>query len=198
MALFLLVILIMPQYALADVNVSQQELKAIVRTREIALQALNTRDFAKIKPYLHPNFTIVTVDNRIFHNADEFETYWNQQFSGPVKNITMEMKDDTSRTFLSPETEVAYGEAISTFSFTDGNQATMAMRWTAVLQKLQDKWTIQSLHFSSNLLDNPVLSAAKQLVRTVGIVAGVGGFLLGAVVMLLFRRKSKQLTKTVD
>ncbi|MEH2022827.1 hypothetical protein [Nostoc sp.] len=78
-------------------------------------------------------------------------------------------------------------------SFKDGKAADMALRWTAVLQKLQDKWTIQSLHFSSNLLDNPVLNAAQQLGRILAVAAGVGGFLLGAVVMLLLRRSTKRM-----
>ncbi|WP_414514604.1 YybH family protein [Nostoc sp. PCC 9305] len=201
---FLLVLVIwnLPQYALADVN--PQEINAIIRTRDIALQALNTRDFAKIQPYLHPNFTITTVDNQIFHEVPEFEKYWNQQFSSSIKDIKMQLKGDTLRTFLTPDIDVASGEAMSTtgyayasFSFKDGKAADMALRWTAVLQKLQDKWTIQSLHFSSNLLNNPVLNAAQQLGRILAVAAGVGGFLLGAVTMLLLRRRTKLRTERI-
>jgi hypothetical protein len=188
-ALIVLASLNIPQYALANVNVSPQEIKAIIQTQELALQAINTRDFSKIKPYLHPTFTITTVDNRVFHTADEFEKYWNQQLSGPIKNIKMELKGDTLRAFLSPEAEVAHGEAIATFSFTDGNVATMPMRWTAVLQKFQSKWTIQSLHFSANLLDNPLLNSTQQLGRNLAIGAGLGGLLLGAIAMRLLRKQ---------
>lgn len=189
-----LVILFAPQSALADV--SQKELEAILRTREIALQALNTRDFSKVEPYLHPTFTITTVDNQVFHKVDEFEKYWNQQFSGPIEKLNMELKGETARTFLSPETEVAAGDALSTFYFKDGNVNTMGLRWTAVLQKYQGKWTIQSLHFSSNLLDNPVLRSAQEMVRNLAIASGVGGFVLGAVATLLLRRQPKQPTET--
>jgi len=183
-------------YALADVNVSPEELKAIIQTRELALQAINTRDFSKIKPYLHPTFRITTVDNQIFHTADAFEKYWNQQLSGPVKNIKMELKEETVRTFLSTETEVAYGGAIAIFSFADGNVATMPMRWTAVLQKFESKWTLQSIHFSSNLLDNPVLNSSQQLGRNLAIGAGLGGLILGAIAVLLLRRQGQQTTES--
>lgn len=187
--LLILTIWNVPQCALADV--SQQEINEIIRTREMALQALNTRDFSKIEPYLHPTFTITTVDNRVFHKVPEFEQYWNQQFSSSIKDIKMEVKVDTPRTFLSPETAISYGDAISTFYFKDGNKPTMAMRWTAVLQKFQGNWTIQSLHFSSNLLDNPVLRGTQRAGSTGAVAAGVGGILLGAVAMLLWRRKPK-------
>ena len=78
-----LVIWNLPQSALADVN--PQEINAIIRTRDIALQALNTRDFTKIQPYLHPNFTITTVDNQIFNKVPEFEKYWNEEVPVPLK-----------------------------------------------------------------------------------------------------------------
>lgn len=169
----------------------QQDHSAIVQTREIALQALNTRDFSKIKPYLHPTFTISTADNHVFSSVGEFEKYWNRQLSGPIRNIQMSVKVDAPTTFLSAETGVAYGDANATFYFTDGNVGIMAMRWTAVMQKFQDKWTIQSLHFSADVLNNPVLGTARQLGRNLAIGAGVGGFLLGGAVILLLRRKSK-------
>ena len=194
-ALLVLAIWNVPQCALADVN--QQEVNAIIRAREMALQAINTRDFSKIEPYLHPSFTITTVDNRVFHKVPEFEQYWNQQFSNSIKDIKMEVKVETPRTFLSPETAISYGDAIATFYFKDGNKPTMAMRWTAVVQKLQDRWTIQSLHFSSNLLDNPVLRGAQRVSRAWAVAAGVGGILVGAVAMLLWRRKAKPVMEKV-
>ncbi|MCZ8100512.1 MAG: nuclear transport factor 2 family protein [Burkholderiales bacterium] len=179
-----------PSSALADVG--QGDIDAIIRTREIALEALNTRNFTKIDPYLHPQFIITTVDNQVFHTTSEFEKYWNQQFSSTIENIKMQLQGETIRTFLSPEIDVAAGGAITTFSFKDGKSANMALRWTAVLQKLEDKWMIQSLHFSSNLLDNPVLNAARQLNKTLGVAAGLGGFLLGAATMVILNRRTKR------
>jgi hypothetical protein len=179
-----------PSSALADVG--QGDIDAIIRTREIALEALNTRNFTKIDPYLHPQFIITTVDNQVFHTTSEFEKYWNQQFSSTIENIKMQLQGETIRTFLSPEIDVAAGGAITTFSFKDGKSANMTLRWTAVLQKLEDKWMIQSLHFSSNLLDNPVLNAARQLNKTLGVAAGLVGFLLGAATMVILNRRTKR------
>jgi len=195
-ALLLLLVLILPTEALAEINVTPQDINAIINTREIAVEALNSRDFTKVKPYLHPQFTITTVDNQVFHNIDEFETYWNAQFSGSVKDIDMKFTDQVSRTFLTPEIEVADGEAIATFNFTNGDQRTMAMCWTAVLEKVANNWMIQSVHFSSNLLDNPMLDAARQQGKIWGIATGIGGFVLGILAMLLWRRQPKPITES--
>ncbi|MDB9315878.1 nuclear transport factor 2 family protein [Spirulina sp. CS-785/01] len=159
------------------------ELQSILKTREMALEAINTRDFSQIKPYLHPDFTITTVDNQVFTSVEDFERYWNDQFAGPIEQIAMELADETTRTFLTPEIEVAQGQVVATFSFTSGREETMAMRWTAVLQKLEDIWAIQSLHFSANLLDNPVLGTSRTLGRNIAIGVGVGGVIIGALVM---------------
>ena len=128
--LLVLAIWNVPQCAWADA--SQQDINAIIRTREMALEAINTRDFSKIEPYLHPTFTITTVDNQVFHKVQDFENYWNQQFSTSIEKIKMTLQVDTPRRFLSPEIAVSYGDAIAAFSFKDGNAANMAMRWTAV------------------------------------------------------------------
>jgi ketosteroid isomerase-like protein len=186
--LLMFLIWYLPQPALADVN--SENLASIIRTREIALEALNTRDFSKVAPYLHPEFTITTVDNQIFRTASQFEQYWNQQFSSTIKEIKMELKDDTLRTFLTPEIEVASGEATSSFFFQDGKSADMGLRWTAVLQKSADKWLIQSLHFSSNLLDNPVLNASQTAGKILAVISGLGGLVVGIVVMFFLRGRN--------
>lgn len=182
--------------ALAETNlaeVSKQDIDAIIQARETALQALNSRDFSQIKPYIHPTFTITTVDNQVFHNVTAFEKYWKKQLAGPIKNIQMQLQVDDSRTFLSPQIAVYYGDAFSTFYFADGNMAKMNMRWTAVMQKVQNIWMIQSLHFSSNLLDNPVLNAANLQGKMMMTIAGVGGLVLGGLGMWLLRRKPQTL-----
>lgn len=184
-----------PQCAWADG--SQQDIDAIVRAREMALQAINSRDFSIIEPFLDPNFTITTVDNRVFHQVQDFENYWNQQFASSIANIKMTLEVDTLRRFLSPEIAVSYGDAIAAFSFKDGNAANMAMRWTAVTQKFQGTWRIQSLHFSANLLNNPVLNGARQASILMTAAAGAGGLLVGAVAMLLWHRRCKQPTERV-
>lgn len=191
--LLVLAIWNLPQGALA--GISQQDIDGIVRTREMALQAINTRDFSKIEPFLHPDFTITTVDNRVFHKIPEFENYWNQQFSSTIKEIKMTVNVDDPRRVLSPEIVVSYGDAIATFYFKDGKARNMAMRWTALLQKSQAKWQIQSLHFSANLLDNPVLKGTQEASLFVTIIAGIGGLLLGAVAMLLWRRQRQPTTE---
>lgn len=167
---------------------SPADLELILQTREIALDALNNRDFDQVNPYLHPDFTITTVDNQLFQGVDDFETYWEDQFETNIETITMALDDETERVLLSDDLEVAYGEATSTIAFQNGPERVMRSRWTAVLQKDDDKWLIQSLHFSANLLDNPVLTATQSAMRWIGLGAGVSGAIVGAIVVWILKR----------
>lgn len=185
-ALVLMVSVMLPEPAFAQPRPG--DLESLALTRELGIEAVNTRDFSKIAPYLHPTFTITTVDNQVFHSAEEFETYWNNQFSDIIEGITLDLQVDEERVFLSPETEVAYGFASSTFDFKSGHQEAMPMRWTAVMQKVDDDWMIQSIHFSSNLFDNPVLASAQRVGKWGTIAAGIGGLVVGAIAAWFFPR----------
>lgn len=165
-----------------------QDLEEIGQLRETAVEALNTRDFSRVEPFLHPEFTITTVDNRIFKSVQDFEEYWDQQLSGPIDRIEMTVEPDGSTIFLSDQTGVNYGLADSTFYFSNGVEREMLMRWSSVVQKEDDEWLLQSLHFSANLLDNPVLRATQQLGLMISLCAGAGGLIIGVLVTLLFGR----------
>jgi ketosteroid isomerase-like protein len=174
------------------------DLESLAFTRELGIEAVNTRDFSKIAPYLHPTFTITTVDNQVFHSAEEFEAYWNEQFSDIIEAITLDLQVDEERVFLSPKTEVAYGFASSTFDFKSGHQEQMPMRWTAVMQKVGDDWLIQSIHFSSNLFNNPVLASAQRIGRWGAIAAGLGGLVVGAIAVWFFPRGKRMEEKSEE
>ncbi len=161
-------------------SLPSEDIELILETRKIALDALNHRNFDQVKPYLHPDFTITTVDNQVFHGVEDFQRYWENQFQTKIKSITMTLDEHTDRVLLAPNLEVAYGAATSTFNFKNGKNNDMPLRWTAVLQKANQRWLIQSLHFSANLLDNPVLAVTQSAMRWSALVAGVVGIVVGA------------------
>ncbi len=167
----------------------QRALEQIGELRETAVEALNTQEFDRIEPFLHPEFTITTVDNQIFHSVEEFESYWGRQLSGPIERIEMTVTPDGETIWLSEQTGVNYGAAASTFYFSNGNVREMPMRWSSVVQEEEGEWLLQSLHFSANLFANPVLRASQQLGRTIAIASGVGGGLVGLLIGLLMRRR---------
>lgn len=156
-------------------------------------EALNTRKLDAMAPYLHPDFTVVTVDNRKLRGLPEFKQYWNGLFEGKdavLKSIeTKPEADDLSR-FLDDNTGMSFGTSDDRYTFNDGDVRQMKSRWSAVVQKDGDAWKIVSVHFSANLLDNPVLDAAKQAVQKWALIAGAIGIAVGLALGFLMRRRS--------
>ncbi|MGI9305081.1 MAG: YybH family protein [Gammaproteobacteria bacterium] len=164
-------------------------LRAMLRT---ATEALNTRNFDAIRPLLADNFTVVTVDNQKFTRLDDFRAYWNGLFTGdaPVlQGIEVNAVADDLTTFLDASTGVVHGTSQDTYHFTGGDVREMPTRWTAVVQKVYGQWKLVKVHFSANLLDNPVLDAAKAGAMKLAGLAFLAGIILGAVVVFLMKRR---------
>ncbi len=156
-------------------------------------EALNTRKLDAMAPYLHPDFTVVTVDNRKLRGLPEFKQYWNGLFEGKdavLKSIVTKPEADELSRFLDDNTGMSFGTSDDLYTFNDGDVRQMKSRWSAVVQKDGDAWKIVSVHFSANLLDNPVLDAAKQAVQKWALIAGAIGIAVGLALGFLMRRRS--------
>jgi ketosteroid isomerase-like protein len=157
-------------------------------------EALNTRKLDAITGLLHPGFTVITVDNQKLVGVDALKKYYAGLFEGPNAMLTrLEVKpvaDEVTR-FISDTSGVVYGVSEDTYTFRDGDVRTMKTRWSAVVQKDGDAWKLVNVHFSSNLLDNPMLDAVKGYAQRMMWIAGGIGLVLGTVVALLLRRRPR-------
>jgi ketosteroid isomerase-like protein len=159
----------------------KEDHEALRRIRETATKAINSNDFSLLAPVLHDKFSIITVDGKKFSSLEAFRTYWGGLFSGdkhPLQKIEVDPQADALTEFLSDSTGVVQGTSTDKFHFSDGDVISMKTRWTAVLQKDKAGWKLATIHFSADLMDNPVLDIAKSF----AIKAAVGGVLVGLLV----------------
>jgi hypothetical protein len=85
------------------------------------------------------------------------------------------------------------GSGIEQYTLADGRKYDMKTRWTAIMQKNADgKWRLRGIHIGTDFLDNPILDDAKAALLKVGIGAGAGGLLIGAVSGFLAGRRRKK------
>lgn len=159
----------------------------IIELRDKALRALNERKYDLVKDDLHSEFIFTSVDNKVFHSAEEFQAYWEELHNTVFDGIDLQLTVDDKTKFLSEDAGVATGGAVGTFKFSNLDDRTMKMRWSALLERQNDRWTLRMLHFSADLTDNPVLDAAKTagvsiLTIVPALIALVIGFLIGWIV----------------
>ena len=154
-------------------------------------EALSTRNLDAISELAHPAFTVITVDNQKLVGLDAVKKYYAGLFDGPKAILArMDVKpvaDELTR-FVSPTSGVVYGESDDTYFFRDGDVRAMKTRWSAVVQKDGDAWKLVNVHFSSNLLDNPMLDAAQAQVKRTATFTGFIGLIIGALFVALWPR----------
>jgi hypothetical protein len=66
-----------------------------------------------------------------------------------------------------------------------GSEYELKNRWTATVVKEDGRWKLASYHVSMNVLDNPILNAAKSGLVWIGlgalVLGSVGGLIVGRV-----------------
>ena len=166
-----------------------EALRAMLRT---ATEALNTRNVDALAPILYKEFSITTVDQKLFTDLPSFKAYFNSLFEGPnapVKKIVFKPKADASTVFIDEKTGISHGTSEDTYTFTIGGTRIMKSRWSASVYKGDGGWKLLSLHMSANVLDNPLLTAAQKSLYQVGAGTLIIGFLLGFALKSLMQSK---------
>lgn len=183
---------LLPVSALAqeERHADHEALRGILKTSK---EALNSKNFDLLKSVLaKEHFTITTVDNQKFTSLEEFSKYWDKLLKGNdavLKDIQIDPSADNATEFLADNIGVVDGTSNETYHFKDGDVRSMQTRWTAVVKLEDGVWKIAKIHFSSNILDNPLLNDVKQALERFVLIAAIAGFALGALVMGFLRRR---------
>lgn len=175
-------------YSQTPTEADHESLRTLLKK---STEAMNEQKFDDLRPYLADKFTVITLDNNKFNSLDEFKAYWDKMFKGDkakLKSVTITPIADEKTYFPADNVGVVDGTAEQTYRFTDGDVRTINTRWTAVVSKENNQWKIVKVHFSGNILDNPVLDALKNSLYKIAIGAALAGFALGWVLAKMMRR----------
>lgn len=165
-------------------------LRALLTT---SAQALSTRQLDSLAGRVAPGFTVITVDNRKLVGLEAVKKYYSTLFDGPDAILTkLEVNPvaDELTSFLGENSGVVYGVSDDVYRFKDGDTRNMQTRWSAVVARDGETWKLVNVHFSANLLDNPMLDAAKAYAQKTSIIGGVAGLIAGALLMAVIRRRA--------
>jgi ketosteroid isomerase-like protein len=168
-----------------------EELRGLLRS---IAQAFNVRDFQALAAVLDREFSVTTVDQKRFTTMDDFRAHWEGIFKGEralVRKVTIKPVADELTRFLAPDVGLSSGTSEDTWEFADGDVRVMKVRWTAVVRKVDGRWKLTSAHVGTDLLDNPVVAAAKQGLWKVGGWLGGGGLVVGALAGLIVGRRHR-------
>lgn len=169
---------------------AHQELRQV---RERLLTAMSKGDLEGIISVLHTNVVITWHNAEVSRGHAGVRSYYNRVMNGPTKLVerfTCEVKVDELTLLYPGNTGISFGSTDEHFLLTGGKSLDVKGRWTATLLKENGQWLVTSLHASTNLFDNVMLSMAKKLAWIAALICLLAGVVVGWLVGRGRRRKA--------
>lgn len=162
--------------------------------RKQLVEAVNKNDIDALLKLLDENVVVTWLDGRVSRGHKEVRAYIEEMLQGPNRKVERYESHpevaELTHLYADGKVGVAYGSSTEKFVLTGGHELVVPTRWSATLVKKDGKWLIANFHGSTSMFDNPILGATVQRTAMwVGIIAGVGGLIVGLILGRLIRRR---------
>lgn len=154
--------------------------------RDRLVAAMNKGDIEASLKFLHTNVVITWHNAEVSRGHEGVRAYHNRVMTGPnkiVESFNCALNVDELTILYGGDTGISFGSSDEHFKLANGRDLDVKGRWTTTLVKEGDRWLVASLHASTNLFDNVLLSLAKKAAWWAGILSlGAGaaaGFVIG-------------------
>jgi ketosteroid isomerase-like protein len=160
--------------------------------KDRAIAAVDRRDIDALLAETDQNVVFTPMDNEVAHGRKAVRAYFEKMMTGDsriVQDFFVTFEPDApSVLYNSGNNAVSVGSSKAHFKLARGLEFDIDGRWTADLAKENDKWLITAFHYSVDMFDNPLLSAAKRMIWYVGIGTALTGLVIG---FLVGRRRTR-------
>ena len=170
----------------------QEELKSL---RSAIIDSVNNNKFEDLIPYLHKNFVITMIDQKTLKNVSQFKEYFKNLLHSKnaiLAKIIINPKGDGPPVFFGEKVAFNTGSSSDTYITKSGHEVVIDTRWTSTLLKENGKWKLFRLHAGGDILDNPLINAAKENLYIFGGVGIAIGFIVGFFIAKVGGSRKKQ------
>ncbi|WP_425618116.1 DUF4440 domain-containing protein [Anatilimnocola sp. NA78] len=187
-----------PAKATTDVAGTEAIHDQLRAVREQFLTAFGKQDFDALVALLDENVVLTAQDGKelkSIRSKQGVREYLDRMLVGPnrgIESMTITPTVDELSVLHNGDTAIATGSSLDHYKLSDGNEFDLKTRWSVTLVDKDGKWLIASLHVSTNLFDNPVISAVSRAATWVAVGVGVVALLVGfGGGMLMYRNRSR-------
>ncbi len=165
------------------------ELRAVQAAME---QALNARDLDAILAYVTDDVLFTTMNGDVVRGPEAIRAYFAKMMEGDervVDAIDADFQPAALSILYGGDMAIAYGTTDDHYRLTSGANFDIQALWSCTLLRQggglhqNGGWKIASFHYSTNMFDNPVLTAQRRLLLggagVAALVFGLLGFFLG-------------------
>jgi ketosteroid isomerase-like protein len=171
--------------AVADAERGQ--LKAMLQSIE---QSINAGDMDSLGRHLHDDVVVTFLNAEVARGVPAVGEYFTRMLgssSAVLKSFRTEATESAPAR-LYGDIAVAEGVTRDELVFANGSEMHFDSLWSTTLIKQAGQWKVLSLHFSTNVFDNPVLAALENNTLTIAAVAALISLIIGFVAGRMTRR----------
>lgn len=169
----------------APEDLAHQELRAL---RTNVIEAITHGDFDRTLAFVHTNVVVTWQNSEVCRGHVGLRTFFERLGKNAFKGYQVPPKpDELTILYNGGNTGISFGQTVARYTLF-GHDFDFTNRWTATLVKENGHWLLAAYHVSNNVLDNPLINAAKSALFWAAGLALVLGLVLG----LLFGRRAKR------
>lgn len=161
---------------------AHNELRAL---RTEVIEAITKEDFDNVIRHVHTNAVITWQNNDVCRGHQGLREFFNRMGKDTFKGYKIPPTPEELTILHGGTTGVSYGQTVAQYKLL-GKDVELKSRWTATVVKENGRWLLASYHVSMNVLDNPLLNAAKSGLFLAAGAALASGLIVG---ILLGKRK---------
>lgn len=151
--------------------------------RDEFVKAYNDRDIDAMLAVLDPRISFTAMNGEAVYGHEGVRGYHERLTTGPdatVKSTAITAVEADDLTVIHDgQFGVSAGWADSSYQLKGGLSFSTRVRWSCTMVKKDGAWKVVSMHTSSNIFDNPVLSMTRKAAAVKAAVATVIGLTAG-------------------
>lgn len=154
---------------------------ALVQLREGLISSFQANDMDRFVTYLDTNVVVTWQSGEVCEGREAVKGSYEKLTQGDrpmFQKIVVDPKIVGHQ--LRGDWVVVWGEMNDQLSFRNKSSLPFRSRFTVTAHRLNDRWSVASMHLSANVFENPMLTLATRRVATFGgVLAGLLGLGVG-------------------
>lgn len=179
----LLIVLLTLGRLTAAEDAAHNELRTL---RVEIIDAITKGDIDGVLGRVHPDVVVTWQNSEVCRGRNGLKEFFERMGKKSFKGYKIPPTPDELTILHGGDTGISFGEVVAEYRLL-GKSYELKSRWTATLVKADGKWQLAAYHLSMNVLDNPILTTARQGLYLGAAIALVIGILIGR---MFTRRRS--------
>lgn len=171
----LLIVLLTLGRLTAAEDTAHNELRTL---RVEIIDAITKGDIDGVLGRVHPDVVVTWQNSEVCRGRNGLKEFFERMGKKSFKGYKVPPTPDELTILHGGDTGISFGEVVAEYRLL-GKSYELKSRWTATLVKVDGKWQLAAYHLSMNVLDNPILTTARQGLYLGAAIALVIGILIG-------------------